>query len=301
MEPGHDSEFRSPGSRAEARWRGIASARASAAVSARTLHVPLIAIVTLFLSAARVAAQDFAAAAPALAEDDPLSFLDRGLPPGAQGIAAIAASTRWWGLRDLETHAVAANAAWRSLRTAAGVSQTGTPDLGWTALALAVGGATEDAGSALRACVRADRDAAWSPARVVSTTAGLELGGGAWLTAAPGVRLWASAPQLYTRGSAPPLSRALELGVRAGGDTGAWLTLRAPGADNEGERSLGVAVAVASFVAWAEARDGPLRGTAGVRAAVGRLHVDARVDSHPALGETMRMSVAWSRARQGPP
>ena len=240
--------------------------------------------------------QDFAGAAHAAAGDDPFALLERALPQAGAEFDAAVASTRWWELRELETRAIAMRGAWRTLRVATGVSQTGTPELGWTALALAAGGASADAGAGLRACARADRDAPWSPAKAAARDAGLELGAGAWLAPAAGVRVWASAPQIYTHGMPPPLARALELGASAGADTGVWLILRAPRAGADGERALGVAVAVAPLTAWAEVRDAPLRGAAGVRASAGALHVDARIDAHPVLGETIRVALCWRRA-----
>src|SRR5260221_615966 len=143
-------------------------------------------------------------------------------------------------------------------------------------LALGGGAAAPRGGAGLRGCGRLDRDAPWSPARVTSGGAGLELGAGAWVVPAAGVRAWASAPQMFLRGAPPPLARALELGVRAGATTGAWLLLRAPRAGDDGERALGVAIAMPPVTAWAEVRDAPLRGAAGLRAAAGALSIDAR-------------------------
>jgi hypothetical protein len=196
-------------------------------------------------------------------------------------------------MRDLETRAAALCGGWHTLRGSFGVSQTGAPELGWTALALGAGSASADAGAGLRACARVDRDAPWSAARVAAAGAGYELGAGAWLVPAAGVRVWASAPQMFTRGAAPPLARALELGVRAGEDTGAWLLLRAPRAGDDGERALGVALALAPLTAWAEVRDSPLRGATGLRATAGAVGVEARVDVHPVLGETVRVALSW--------
>jgi hypothetical protein len=113
---------------------------------------------------------------------------------------------------------------------------------------------------------------------------------------AANVRVWASAPQMLARGAAPPLSRALELGVRTGGETAAWLTLKAPRAGDDGERALGLSLALDPVVTWAEVRDAPLRGAAGVRVNAGALAVDARVDVHPVLGETVRVALSWHAA-----
>ena len=245
--------------------------------------------------------QDFAGAAHAAAGDDAFALLERALPLAAPSVAAAVAHTRWWDSRDLETNAAAASGGWHTLRAAFGLSQTGAPELGWTTLALAAGAATADAGAGLRACARVDRDAPWSATRVASADAGLELGAGAWLMPAAGVRVWASAPQVFMRGAPPPLARSLELGLRTGDDTGAWLLLRAPRAGDDGERALGVIIALAPLSAWAEVRDAPLRGAAGVQATAGAMRVDARVDVHPVLGETVRVALSWwRRPRQAP-
>ena len=241
-------------------------------------------------------AQDFAGATHAAATDDVFALLERALPSATPGLGAAVTQTRWWESRDLETRAAALCGGWHTLRASAGLSQTGAPELGWTALALAAGSASAEAGAGLRACARVDRDAPWSAARVAAAGAGYELGAGAWLVPVPGVRVWASAPQMLTRGAAPPLARALEVGVRTGDDTGVWLLLRAPRAGDDGERALGLAIALAPVAAWAEVRDAPLRGAAGVRAAVGLLGIETRIDVHPVLGETVRVALSWRHA-----
>jgi hypothetical protein len=241
-------------------------------------------------------AQDFAGAAHAAATDDAFALLEHALPSATAGLAAAVAQTRWWESSDLETRAAALCGSWRTLRASAGLSQTGVPELGWTALALAAGSAGAEAGAGLRACARVDRDAPWSAARVAAPGAGYELGAGAWLVPAAGVRVWASAPQMLTRGAAPPLARSLEVGVRAGDDTGVWLLLRAPRAGDDGERALGLAIALVPVTAWAEVRDAPLRGAAGVQVTAGAVSVEARVDVHPVLGETVRVALSWSHA-----
>jgi hypothetical protein len=250
-------------------------------------------------AAGAASSQDFAGAAHAAASDDPFALLERALPPAAPGFTAAVAQTRWWDSRDLETRAAALSGGWRTLRGSLGVSQTGAPELGWTALALAAGCARPDAGAGVRACTRVDRDAPWSAARAAADGAGLEVGAGAWVVPAAGVRVWASAPQVFTRGADPPLVRSLELGVRTGSDAGAWLVLRAPRAGDDGERSLGVWIALAPVTTWAEVRDSPLRGGAGMRAAVGALGVEARVDVHPVLGETVRAALSWNQGAPG--
>ena len=224
---------------------------------------------------------------------DASDLLERGLPSPHAGFVAAAASTRWWGLRELETRSLALAGSWRGLRAGAGLSQTGAPDLGWTTLAIAAGAVTPGAGAALRAVTRRDRDAPWSVPRAFSAGAGVEIGAGAWLVPVSGVRAWASAPQARVDGQHPPLARPLELGVRVGGGTAVWCTLRAPRADDDGERALGMSLALPPLVAWAEVRDAPLRGSAGLAARAGSLSVRTRIDAHPALGETLRFGVEW--------
>ena len=126
--------------------------------------------VSLLCGAAGAAsAQDFAGAAPAAAGDDAFALLERALPAAEPAFALEAGETRWWGLRELETRAVGGCGGWRTLRGAFGLSQTGSPELGWTALALGAGAATTEAGAGLRACGRLDRDAPWSAARATSS------------------------------------------------------------------------------------------------------------------------------------
>jgi hypothetical protein len=183
----------------------------------------------------------------------------------------------------------------RSWRAALGFSQTGEPELGWTALGIGFGAASGRAAAGFRACARRDRDAPWSVERAFTPGAGVEAGAGAWLMATDDVRVWASAPQVWMGGAPPPLSRPLELGVRAGAESAVWVRLVAPRAGDDGERALGLSLVVAPLVAWAEVRDAPLRGSVGLSAAIAALRVGARVDAHPVLGETVRLSLAWVR------
>jgi hypothetical protein len=244
--------------------------------------------------------QDLAGAGPP-GPAGALELLEHALPAAAPALAAEAASTRWWGLRELETRAVALGGGWRALRAAAGLSQTGVPDLGWTTLALAAGGATRGAGAAIRVVTRRDRDAPWSPRRALATGSGLELGAGAWLDVAPALRAWASAPQAVSRGGPRPLERPLELGLRVGAGSALWASLRAPRAHDDGERALGMRLDLPPLAAWAEVRDGPLRAAAGISAAAGPLEVAMRADAHPVLGETVRLEVAWRHATGAAP
>ena len=256
------------------------------------------ALLLVLLLARAAAAQDFAGASPAGSIRVPDGLLDRALPPAAASLGAAASQTRWWGLPGLETRAAAVSGSFHSWRAALGLSQTGEPEIGWTALGLGLGAASLHAGAGVRACARRDRDAPWSVTRAFAAGSGVEAGAGAWLAPVAGIRVWASAPQMWTGGAPPPLARALEMGVRAGDENAAWVRLVAPRAADDGERALGLSLFVAPVLAWAEVRDGPLRGSVGLSATVATLRVDARVDAHPLLGETVRLALAWARERR---
>jgi hypothetical protein len=255
---------------------------------------PRIALALAMLVACPLRAQDLAGASQ-VGASDLHDLIERALPAPPSGFAASASSTRWWGLRELETRAVALAGGWRALRVAAGLAQTGVPDVGWTTLGVAAGAASATAGAAFRAVTRRDRDEPWSARYALAREAGVELGGGAWLAPHPAWRAWASAPQMWVRGEAPPVERPLELGVRAGSGTAVWCTLRAPRPGDDGERALGMSLALPPFAVWAEVRDAPVRGSAGVSARAGPLAVRTRVDAHPALGETLRFGIEWVR------
>ena len=251
--------------------------------------------------APRCAAQDFASPALAWPGGSPLAVLERGLPPAEGGASLAGSSTRWFGIPELTTRAVGLAGSWRGARGAAGLSQTGDPELGWTALGLALGGAGKSGGGALRAVARRDRhprpeDGALGPG------VGLEAGAGAWAETGGGITLWASAPQIWLRGAAPPLARGLEIGgaFRAGG-TGGWLLRRVtPGDDGaDPAHEAGLALDLGPFSAWARAADGPLRGGIGLAARSRVAEAAVEVSSHPVLGETVSLAVAVP-ARSGP-
>lgn len=239
-------------------------------------------------------AQDFAPALPAGPQSGAAALLERALPAESPALSLESAATRWLGLAELATRSVALGLASGTVRVAAGVSQTGDPELGWTAAALAVGAAGPEGGAALRVVGRRDRSEGAIASGHLARGAGYEAGAGAWLAAGEALTLWASAPQLWYAGEAPPLSRPLELGGRcvfAGG--AAWLALVAPRPGDDGERAGGLEIGTAALALWAEARDGPLRASLGIRGAVRALVVEARVDAHPVLGETTRLTLAW--------
>jgi hypothetical protein len=260
----------------------------------------LVALCGLAGPAARALAQDFAGAAlpgPATCAG---ALLESGLPPEGAGVALDLSCTRWFGLPELETRAIAGGAGWRGVRLAAGCSQTGEPELGWSALGLALGVARPEGGAGLRAVARRDRavEPGSEAAARLEARAGAEVGWGAWLRAAPGLTLWAAVPQSWTAGAAPPLERPLEIGARfARDDLTLWLTRSAPAAGTEADHGAGAALRAGQLLAWGAVRDRPLRGGCGLVASVGRLFVAAAVESHPELGETVRLSLGLAGAR----
>ena len=246
------------------------------------------------LLAAPARAQDFASPAPPGPAGPPLAFLETGLPPARSGPGIQAASTRWFGLPDLVTRSVAIAGSWRAARAAAGISQTGDPELGWTGLGMALGGAGSSGGGAVRAVFRRDRHP--SPAEgPLGPGLGLEIGAAAWVAAGGGFSLWASAPQMWLRGAAPPLARGFELGaVLQAHELAAWFARRAPpaGDDADADHELGLVLDLGPWSTWARARDRPLRGGIGLAARARRIGVAFEVQSHPMLGESVLLSIA---------
>ncbi len=248
----------------------------------------------LLFAARLVAAQDFAPAAPAGPRPGALALLERALPAPGGAFALESQATRWFALPELETRAAALQVPAGAARVALGLSQTGDPELGWTAAALALGATGAPGGAALRAVARHDRREGALRDGALARGGGLEAGAGAWCAAGDACVFWASAPQVWTGGAAPPLVRPLELGVRTGGDgLAAWATLLSPLRGDDGERAAGVSLVRGGLVLWAEARDAPLRGSFGLAARVGALAIEARADAHPLLGETTRLACAW--------
>jgi hypothetical protein len=159
-------------------------------------------------------AQDFDAPSPAWPPAGAHALLERGLPAANSAPVLEGSVTRWHGLAALTTRSAAGALGRGAARVGLGLSQTGEWDVGWTALAAAAGAAGPRAGAALRAVARRDRTTVFGfIAR--GAAVGCEVGGGAWVEAAPGVHAWASAPQMWTRAAAPPLARPLEIGARA--------------------------------------------------------------------------------------
>jgi hypothetical protein len=257
-------------------------------VSARTRTLALAArAATLAIATgARLAlAQEFAApaASPDLA---PGAGIEHGLvaPRPALSLGALHVSRPF----GLTTRSLIASAGVRALRLEAGVARTGDADLGWSSAGAAIGIATPHAGAALRGVARRDDDASGREARD-----GLEAGAGGWL-GAPHWHVWASAPQMWRQGVAPPLARGLTLGAAAD-QSGFRVALEreAPrtGYAEEATYRARLALDAGPATAWAEVRDRPLRGGIGVAARVRAIQVAAQVDGHPVLDPTTRLAI----------
>jgi hypothetical protein len=237
-------------------------------------------------------AQDFDLPAPAWPPGPAGPWLERGLPPPAPRPILAAGITRWHGLEALTTRALAAGAGWRALRGGIGLSQTGEPDVGWTALGTVLGAVVPGAGASLRVAARRDRTSDFG-FDAHGAAVGVEAGGGAWVDAGTRVHVWASAPQMWMRGAAAPLERPLEVGaaVTLAGLTG-WCSGTGLAKGARGGREAGLATRAGPCALWLVARDRPLRGGLGVSVSAGALGIAGLIESHPVLRETARLSVA---------
>lgn len=245
----------------------------------------------LLALAAPASAQDFDLPSPAWPPDVVAGWFERGLPPATRAPAIGAGVIRWHGLDALSTRSLAAGVGRRSLRAGLGLSQTGESDIGWTALAGVAGAVTGRGGASLRALGRRDRTSPFAfDARRAAV--GVEVGGGAWIEAAPGIHVWTSAAQIWTRGAPPPLARPLEIGAAAdlGGVT-LWLGRSGVTGAARGGRAVGLVAAAGPLDLWLVARDQPIRGGVGMAAHVRGLRVAAQVEGHPVLRETARLSL----------
>ncbi len=257
-----------------------------------------MALLPALLAAGSARAQDFAPAQSAGPASSACAFIERGLPDDVPGLSLEACFTRWFALPELETRTLALAAGWRSARVAAGLSQTGEPELGWSAAGFACGIAGPAHGAGLRAVARRDRLIlpGSEAARRLEARAGVEVGGGAWLEAAAGLRLWASAPQLWQAGTAAPLERPLEIGARFERDgLAAWLARSSPAGTAPADHAAGLALRSGPLEVWGGVRDRPLRGGVGLAARARGLAVAAEVESHPDLGETVRLALGLAR------
>lgn len=238
-------------------------------------------------------AQDFAAATTPVAISA-ADFLERGLPRAGPEAAIELAATRWHGLSELTTRSAAGAIGWGAARLGAGLSQTGDPDLGWTALAGALGIADSSSGAAVRALARRDRTSAFG-FDAAGAAVGAEVGAGGWVAVTPRLTLWASAPQLWVAGEAPPLARALEIGgVFRTASIVLWLGRAAvPGAlrGARGEHAAGAGTTIGPLWIALAARDQPLRGGLTLAAGAQPIGIAAAVESHPVLGETVRLAL----------
>jgi hypothetical protein len=245
-------------------------------------------------------AQDFAPVVPAPIERGAGALLEHGLAPATAATLADAGAARWFGLDGLVTRSLALAAGRGPVRIAGGLAQTGEPDLGWNAVGAALGVARAPGGFALRAVARRDRtvEPGGAAAAHLEERASIEAGWGVWLEAARGLRIWASVPQAWERGVAPPLERPMTLGAAlARGELALWVARTAPAFAGGAGHEAGARLASGPLTAWAAARDGPLRAGCGLAARVGRLRVAGAVESHPVLGETVRLGVGLAERR----
>lgn len=276
---------------AQRRMVPVGAQRRMVPMGARAVALLLLAL------AAPATAQDFDLPAPAWPPGPVGVWFERALPPTAASPVVEAGVTRWHGLDALATRAVAAGAGWRAVRAGLGLSQTGEPDIGWTALGGVAGAVVQRGGASVRAVSRRDRRSRFGfDAR--GAAVGIEVGGGAWIEAIEGIHVWASAAQMWTRGAAPPLARPLEIGGAAdlGGVT-LWLSRSGVTGAARGGREAGLATTAGPLEVWLVARDQPLRGGLGVAARVRGLRVAAQIDSHPVLRETARLSLGTGGGR----
>jgi hypothetical protein len=260
----------------------------------------VLACAAMVLLAAPCGAQDFAGPIVPGEPASPAAFLEHALPPARPAVAGEALASSWFAVPGLTTRALALAGGWRALRVAGGVSQSGDDDLGWSATALAAGVSSGVTGGALRIAARRDGGAGALDAALGPGT-GLEVGGGAWVEVGAGLVTWASAPQVWARGVAPPLRRGFEIGATwVMDDLALRLGRASPG--GEGGSALheaALSLSAGALTAWLEARDQPLRGSLGLAARAGPVSVAGVVESHPLLGETVRLSLALGGGGRG--
>jgi hypothetical protein len=243
------------------------------------------AVAAALLLAPRLAAgQEFAAAAPLPAESQ-ARLLEHGLPPAAPGARFESIAIQWFGLSELGTASAVLGGGWRGGRAALGLSHTGRGELSWSAAALAGGWTDGHTGAALRGVARVRQGENGAP------LPGAEAGAGAWADAGDRLRLWASAPQLWLDGEAPPLERRLELGASLhAGELELWLARRsAPGSSGglRGEHSAGLTARAGALTLWTHLEDAPARGGFGLAVIWRGLGLSFASDLHPVLGETL--------------
>jgi len=260
-----------------------------------TRTAPWIALLVLLAAPVRAGAQEFASAAPA-SERSAAALLERGLAPPRPGVSFTALAIRWYGVPDLDTRSATVAVGWRTLRLGMGASRSGDAELGWSAVALAAGFADPRGGAALRVCGRLRRDV--EDERPLT---GVEAGAGLWIAPSAGFRVWVSAPQVWIDGDPPPLERRLELGAAArAGDAELWLTrVAAPEAASasSADHVAGACMPLDIVEAWLEVRDHPARGGFGLAATKRGLRLAASVESHPVLGETVRLMLGREPSR----
>ncbi|NOT34446.1 MAG: hypothetical protein HOP12_09780 [Candidatus Eisenbacteria bacterium] len=277
-------------------------------------RVAWLAMALTCASGCDAAAQDFG-----LPEASPLAspaagWLERGVsapfghagPPDRGGLRFVVESgfISWFGVPELSTRALAVGARWRGLALAAGISQTGDGELGWTTIAGASGLETESGGAAMRTVARRDRALEFA-FDLDAPGWGFEAGAGGWVRASRDVRAWISAPSLWSDGAAAPLARGLEWGAewRTAG-LFAWFSHQsAPLAGEAAGASvaLGAGCDLGRTECWVTGRDHPFRAGAGLALRLAQTTLRLDVEEHPQLGTTLRAALAFGSSRSANP
>ena len=131
-------------------------------------------LAALLAFAGRAAAQDFSPATGAGPAAGAAALLDRALGAPEAGAAIECGAARRFAMTGLESRALAATLSRGSVRFAAGVAQTGEPEFGWNAAAVALGSAHASGGVALRALARRERRSGALAMQGLREGAGLE-------------------------------------------------------------------------------------------------------------------------------
>lgn len=249
----------------------------------------ILAVASSLVAGVPVLAQDFSAPLAELPLGSPSSFLESGLIERGPPFALATMGTRWLGLPELSTRAVGSSLRWREVGVAIAVSRTGSSELGWNSLGWAAGTASDAWGAALRGVLRRDL---FIEAGTVFR--GAEVGFGAWGKIGEPARLWASAPQVWLHGAAPPLRRGVVVGAMVDASAVRPWVSRAllPGRSGaRAEHALGVLTTGDRAWIWLSVRDRPARGAVGIRVRVRSIAISSQLENHPVLGTTTKAMI----------
>jgi hypothetical protein len=228
-------------------------------------------------------------------KDDGSGLLEAG-PPAEQPQLAIGAThTQWFGLRQLASRSLTLAAGRRGWRAAAGVAATGDADLGWRTLAAGGGVANVSGGAGLCARARDEPSSARQIAVGGSPFRGAEYsaGGGAWVRAAPGLRLSAGAARLWSSAGASLPEDAPQASLHLG--EGALVAAGACRQDGRGHREWALALRVAAppLRIYTGAYGAPLRTTFALAWEGAGVWVAGAAELHPVLGTTTSAALRW--------